>query len=199
MFKKLLVALLLVCVLMTSVMTVTAFANENENTAPVDSGVNPSPAALAGSGTEADPYLIADVDDLILFRDSVNEGETKYNADGVYVALAADIDLAGIDWSVNIGDDANATFDGIFDGKGHTIYNLTSTETAQKGDQYICTGLFGAIYDKAVIKNLTIENATINTGSYTGNIVGILAGFGWTPNGSHYLNLLISWSVALLI
>ena len=40
--------------------------------------------------------------------------------------LGADIDLAGIDWSVNIGDDCNATFDGIFDGKGNTISNLRS-------------------------------------------------------------------------
>ena len=140
--------------------------------------------ALSGNGSETDPYLIKSVDDLILFRDSVNAGETKYNAPGVYVALAADIDLAGIDWSVNIGDDCNATFDGIFDGQNHTIYNLTSTETAQKGDGYICTGLFGAIYGKAVIKNLTIENATINTGAFTGNNVGILVGFAYAATGS---------------
>ena len=52
-------------------------------------------ASLAGEGTEANPYLISSVDDLVLFRNSVNAGETKYSAPGVWVALAADIDLAG--------------------------------------------------------------------------------------------------------
>ena len=140
--------------------------------------------ALAGSGTEADPYLICSVEDLILFRNSVNSGSEKYNKDGVYVALAADIDLAGIDWSVNVGDDCNATFDGIFDGQNHTIKNLTSTETAQKADGYICTGLFGAIYGNAVIKNLTLENVTIDTGDYTGNNVGAVVGFAYSANGT---------------
>ena len=139
---------------------------------------------LEGSGTEADPYIIETVEDLILFRDSVNAGQTKYNADGVYVALADDIDLAGIDWSVNIGDDCNVTFKGIFDGDDYTISNLNCTETAQKSDGYICTGLFGAIGGNAVIKNLTIKNATINTGNYTGNNVGVVVGFAWAPAGS---------------
>ena len=140
--------------------------------------------ALDGSGTQADPYQIGSVEELIFFRDSVNAGETKYNAPGVYVVLTADIDLAGIDWSVNIGDDCNATFDGIFDGKNHTIKNLTSTETAQKGDGYICTGLFGAIYGSAQIKNLIIENVNINVGNYTGNNVGAVVGFVYSANGA---------------
>ncbi len=139
---------------------------------------------LVGSGTEADPYQIGSVEDLVMFRDSVNAGETRYNTPGVYVALTADIDLAGIDWSVNIGDDCNATFDGIFDGKGHTIKNLTSTETAQKADGYICAGLFGAIYGEAVIKNLTIENVTINTGDFTGNNASAVVGFAYNATGS---------------
>lgn len=139
---------------------------------------------ISGSGTEADPYTVSSVEELKAFRDSVNAGETTYNAEGVYVALGADIDMAGEDWSVNIGDDCNATFDGIFDGKNHKISNLTSTETAQKSDGYICTGLFGAIYGSAEVRNLTIENITINTGSYTGNNVGAVVGFAYTATGS---------------
>ena len=139
---------------------------------------------LAGSGTEADPYQIGSLNDLIMFRDSVNAGETKYNAEGVYVVLTANIDLAGIDWSVNIGDACNATFDGIFDGKGYTISNLTSTETTQMGDGYVCTGLFGAISGNAVIKNLTIDNANINTGTFTGNNAAAVVGFAWAATGT---------------
>ena len=138
---------------------------------------------LSGEGTEASPFLIKNVNDLVLFRNSVNAPETKYNAEGVYVALDADIDLAGIDWSVNIGDDCNATFDGIFDGKGYKIKNLTATETAAKGDGYICTGLFGAIAGNAVVKNLTIENVTIDA-PYAGNNIAAVVGFAYTAKGS---------------
>ena len=52
---------------------------------------------LVGEGPVESPYLIATIDDLILFRDKVNSGDTQYNAAGVHVALASDIDMAGVD------------------------------------------------------------------------------------------------------
>ena len=138
---------------------------------------------LLGSGTETDPFIIRSLGELKFFRDHVNAGKTTYNAEGVHVALAANIDMATEDWSVNIGDDCNKTFDGIFDGKGYTISNLNGTETAQKTDGYVCTGLFGAIYGNAVIKNLTIENVNINTAEYTGNNAAAAVGFVYDDNG----------------
>ena len=139
---------------------------------------------LEGKGTEAEPFLIYDVEDLIFFRDSVNAGETVFNAEGVHVALADNIDMEDVDWSVNIGDDCNYTFDGIFDGNNKTIKNLTIKETAQKSDGYICTGLFGAIGGNAVIKNLTIKNVEIDTGDFTGNNVAAVVGFAYKATGS---------------
>ena len=164
-----------------------------ENAFGVGTNVNELPKYLAldcvekglpGSGTQEDPFVIDSLADLILFRDSVNGGDTKYNAPGVYVALGADIDMSGTDWSVNIGDDCSATFDGIFDGQNHTIRNLTGIETAQKSDGYVCTGLFGAIYGSAVVKNLTIENVTIDTGDFTGNNAAAVVGFAYNCTGS---------------
>lgn len=156
---------------------------------------------LSGSGTEADPYIIENIDDLVFFRDSVNAGETKYNADGVYVALGADIDLAGVDWSVNIGDDGNATFDGIFDGKNHTISNLTSIDTAKKSDGYICTGLFGAIYGSAVVKNLTIKNVSIDSGTVAGNQDinnNVSAVVGWVYKGTGTIeNITVTGNISI--
>ena len=139
---------------------------------------------LPGAGTEEDPYVISTLEELIVFRDSVNAGETKYNATGVYVALGANIDMSSVDWSVNIGDDCNATFDGIFDGKNYKLSNLNATETAQKGDGYVCGGLFGAIYGNAVIKNLVIENVSIDAGEFTGNNVAAVVGFVYAGKGS---------------
>ena len=141
-------------------------------------------AGLAGEGTAEKPYLINNVAELEIFRNSVNAGSTKYNKDGLCVALNADIDMDGNDWSVNIGDDCANTFDGIFDGKNHTIKNLASVETAQKADGYICTGLFGAIGGNAVVKNFTIENVTINTADFTGNNVAAVVGFAYNAKGS---------------
>lgn len=146
--------------------------------------VNLNPDFLLGDGTEASPYLISNLDELIFFRDKVNSGDTNYNATGVCIALDADIDMASVDWSVNIGDNCNTTFDGIFDGRGHVIKNLNSTENAQSGDGYVCTGLFGAIYGSAVIKNLTLENININTAEFTGNNASALVGFAYNVSGS---------------
>ena len=130
---------------------------------------------LKGSGTEADPYQIGSIEDLILFRDSVNAGETKYNALGVYVALTADIDMADATWERGIGDGINATFDGIFDGKNFTIKNLNFAPVADS-DKYFCGGLFGYTYGAAVIKNLVLENITV-TAVGEGHNVGALVGF----------------------
>ena len=127
---------------------------------------------LVGSGTEADPYQIGSVDDLILFRDSVNAGETKYNAAGMYFVLTADIDLAGINW-VGIGSaTADHGFMGNFDGNGYRIKNLTITNPTVDADGYAYAGFFsvteGTANAENVIKNLIIENVTIST---TGDIV----------------------------
>ena len=138
---------------------------------------------LLGEGTAENPFRIRNLKELTFFRNHVNAGETKYNADGVYVALEADIDMASVDWSVNIGDNCNNTFDGIFDGKNHTIFNLNSKETVKVSDGYICTGLFGAIAGNAVIKNLTIENVDIEA-EFAGNNIAAVVGFVWTGTGS---------------
>ena len=130
---------------------------------------------LAGSGTQTDPYQIATIEDLILFRDSVNAGETKYNAEGVYVVLTADIDMANATWERGIGDGINATFDGIFDGKDFAIKNLNLAPEADS-DKYFCGGLFGYTYGAAVIKNVVLENITV-TAEGEGHNVGALVGF----------------------
>ncbi|MBR5021565.1 MAG: hypothetical protein IKY17_08045, partial [Oscillospiraceae bacterium] len=115
---------------------------------------------LEGSGTEADPFKIANIDDLIKFRNSVNKGETKYNAEGVYVELVADIDLASIENWEPIGT-FDYSFDGNFDGNGHKIMNLKmSDSTAANGEAYL--GFFGVTANNT-IENFVIENVTIKS------------------------------------
>ena len=129
--------------------------------------------ALAGQGTAEAPYLINNIGELVLFRNSVNAGETKYSAPGVHVVLAADIDMAGENW-VGIGSaTADHGFMGNFDGNGFNIKNLTIDNPALDSDGYAYAGLFGVTEgtdkdNQNTIKNLIIENVTINT---TGQIV----------------------------
>ena len=130
-------------------------------------------AGLAGKGTEAEPYLINNATELQMLRDKVNGGATKFNAPGVYIALNANIDMTGINW-VGIGTaTADHGFMSNFDGKGYKFMNLNIDNPALDSDGYAYAGLFGVTEgtnkdNQNVIKNLIIENVTINT---TGHIV----------------------------
>lgn len=121
--------------------------------------------SLTGMGTEEDPYLINNIDELVWFRDDVNGGNTYA---GKYVKLTADIDLAGENW-VAIGSATQEHgFMGNFDGQNHKIMNLTITDPALDSDGYAYAGLFGITEgidkdNQNFIKNLTIENVDITT------------------------------------
>ena len=152
---------------------VTAWTSDAES--PVGQVVRIITPELTGSGTEDNPYIIGNADELELFRASVNAGETKYNAPGVWTALDADIDLAGVEWTEGIGDGHNWSYDGNFDGKGHVISNLVIRPYADASN-YICGGLFGYIFAGVTIRNLIIENVTVKC-SDEGHNVGALVGF----------------------
>ena len=130
---------------------------------------------LIGSGTEEDPYLIRNLTELEYFKASVNVGETIYNAPDVWVALGANIDMEGTTWREGIGDGHEWSFDGNFNGNNYTIKNLT-VEPYADANKYLCGGFFGYIYGGVTIKNLVIENATINCET-EGHNVGVLVGF----------------------
>ena len=117
-----------------------------------------------------DGVTISNLDELKMFRDAVNAGN---NYAGKTVTLTADIDLAGENWTP-IGAIYNEHgFMGNFDGQNHKIMNLTITDPDLDSDGYAYAGLFGITEgidedNQNFIKDLTIENVTINT---TGHIV----------------------------
>ena len=153
-------------------------------------------AGLAGKGTEDEPYLINNATELQMFRDKVNAGATKFNAAGVWVALNADIDLAGINW-VGIGSMTAAHgFMGNFDGKNFKIKNLTINNPAVDTDGYAYAGLFALTEgtdkdNQNVVKNLTIENVTINT---TGHIVAAAIAYAYYTNVD---NVMVCGNIAI--
>lgn len=126
-------------------------------------------AALVGSGTEYDPFIISGENDLAFVAKQVNDGVTTF--EGQYFKLAVDLDLGGKLWTP-IGV-AKSYFFGNFDGDGHTITGLNvKTDPANSSAQY--GGLFGRICD-GVIKNLTIENAKVISLKYGGTVAGLLS------------------------
>lgn len=68
---------------------------------------------------------------------------------------------------INISPKSNGPFRGIFDGKGHTIYNFDSAGGITEGTN---NGLF-ALTDGATIRNLTIDGADIDSVRYGGILV----------------------------
>ena len=117
---------------------------------PVFSGY--TPAALTGSGTQSDPWLISNAQDI---------GTIYYKPTGYY-KLTADIDLAGITWST-----APVPFvSGGFDGNNKKIFNLTIASGSN-------LGLIGNVYDKGtIIKNIGMENVNITGTKRLGGLVG---------------------------
>lgn len=122
-------------------------------------------------GTAEDPYIIADLGDLLGLAQLAQENDFA----GKTIKLAADIDLTDISWTP-IGqhkNGSNATvgvvFAGTFDGDDHTISGLTIAFTGKEGYQ----GLFGTV--SGTIKNLVLADATIS-GTASNNRIGSVAG-----------------------
>ena len=125
---------------------------------------------LAGLAALVDGTATIPANDQIIIPDTF-DGTFK----GVTFTLNSDVDLDLKDENGNpvlfdpIGDGSH-DFSGIFDGAGHTIYNLRQDCNAQH------VGLFGAVYE-GTVKNLTIDGALIeNNGNGYAAIIAAYAG-----------------------
>lgn len=119
-----------------------------------------------GTGTEGDPWLIENAEQLAYLAQQVNEG-TDYERK--HFRLVSDLDLSGEEWTP-IGTHGKS-FRGGFNGDGHTITGMTITG---KENSYV--GLFGECYnftaDSSYIKSVTVKRANISGKSFVGAIAG---------------------------
>jgi hypothetical protein len=116
---------------------------------------------LAGSGTAADPYRVT----------TAQEFASLSWYPGVldkYIQLMANLDLNGIAVDA-IGD--LGTFKGVFDGKGHTLSNITIN---QLGGEYV--GVFAYVGPGGQIRNFGILDANIQGYRFVGGIAGYING-----------------------
>ena len=128
------------------------------------------PENLPGSGTAGDPYLISTPAELNAMRRDL----------AAHYRLNADIDLSNtIVWNGGRGWEpvgysrvgtttGRQPFTGSLDGAGHTLSNLSLNRPATE-----VQGLFGYV-EGAVLRNLSVTDAAIHAGRYSGILAGYL-------------------------
>lgn len=115
-----------------------------------------------GDGTEDDPFLISDANQRLLI-------ECGKDGRDLYYKLTNDIDFNRQEVQ-SLGDDKNA-FEGVLDGNGYSIKNISVSSSAN-------TGLFAKSGVNGTVKNLTLDNMTVTGtqgGTYTIYAGGITA------------------------
>ena len=126
-------------------------------------------ALWEGSGTESDPYLIYDANDMQAIGADPNYWDSHFQ-------LMSDIDLSrftGTQFNIiGYGEHLldGEPFGGVFDGNGHTISNFSYT-----GSERGSVGLFGSIAGQgSEIRNLGLINPNVSAPSC--KRIGALAG-----------------------
>ena len=114
-----------------------------------------------GDGSKDNPFQITSVEELVWFRDWVNEGPSEHTS--ACAKLMNNIDMGNTYWT-RIG---NPFYRGTFDGNGKIVSNFKIRNNTN------FNGFFGFPWG-ATIRNITFDNADINCSSYSG--IGILAG-----------------------
>ena len=131
-------------------------------------------APNAGSGTEADPYNLYTVADLLAMSEKLEEEKM------IYFRLQADIDMAGVKWMpLNFASPYKLLID--FNGNGHTIDNFSC-------DFANYPSFFGVLYGNC--HDVTFTNPVIESevGGATG-IVGSYCGTGGLPGEAHNVHV----------
>lgn len=135
---------------------------------------------LAGTGTEADPYLIKtpdDVNKLVVAtltdasQRSAQQNDVQSTAftpvwKGKYFALANDIDFSGANFTLKPIGSSEYRFDGVLDGKGYTISNFNISNYA-----YDYVGLLATLGPDGTVKNINFKDCDITTVGYNDAIV----------------------------
>jgi len=128
-----------------------------------------------GDGTEATPFQIADVVDLLAMRDNTSNYDKNFiqTAD-ISLATAGPLSGGAFDCAViarsTDGTNFNGVaFEGVYDGNGFTVSDLSIDATTSRYD-YL--GLFGKLLN-GTIKNLNLVNFWLD-GEYISHVGGVV-------------------------
>ena len=119
-------------------------------------------ANLSGDGSKDNPWLIGSELDWNKLADDINDGHMTYS--NQYVKLTNDIEVT----SLMLGVNKDRSFQGIFDGNGHTLtFNFTSSKEYCAPFRYV---------KGATIKNLHTAGTITTSNRFAGGIVGRIDG-----------------------
>lgn len=110
----------------------------------------PRPVAMEGDGSEANPYLIKIVGNMLAVRDAAKLNETTY------FRMENDIDMSEVESWTPINYDEGYAREIHFDGNNKTISNFYSDKTVHGGNY---SSIFGVLNGSC--RNLKIDNARI--------------------------------------
>ena len=134
-------------------------------------------------GTEANPYLIRNSDDLAFLakimqnKTDVNKYHYKYYKQTEVIDLNRDKDGNNVDYAwLPIGVSASNAFVGNYDGQGFAIMNLKTSNIQNASTKLLndYQGLFG--YTNGKLKNINLISGKVYGNNYTGGIVGYMSG-----------------------
>lgn len=132
------------------------------------------PQIFSGDGSAESPYIIATADDVMKLSVATNEQEMDFT--GEYFKMTGDIDMAGRAFEPFAFRSAALAFNGVFDGGGYSIKNLSMDSRTNK---VLNAGLFRTIASQGSVKNLNIDKSCQfviyrNFGSFATNLHGTL-------------------------
>ena len=141
--------------------------NNYAGVGPYEYGGNPYTYLLKGAGTEENPYIIENAEQLA--RAIATGGMNLY--DRLYYKLGCDIDISDGSW---INQEERAAggiyytykpFGGVLDGNGHVITGLSSGDSK-------AAGLIPVLASGGEVKNLHVRDAYVVSSTAAGVIVG---------------------------
>ena len=137
-----------------------------------------------GSGTEADPYLIENGEQLAYLSLRVESAPPHE-----YYALTSDIDLSQYEW-VPIGGTSDSPFKGNFDGRGYKVNGMHITGSrelaGESGESNFTSafyiGLFGVLEGRVsdlavdgIIESFSMDHVTKYIGGVAGKNMGVIS------------------------
>jgi hypothetical protein len=148
-------------------------------------------AYSGGSGTQTDPYQIADANNWTQLKNTPAHWNKHF-------LLTADINLAGV--SLTPVGNSTTRFTGVFDGNNHVICNAVLN--LPSSDRI---GLFGFVDIGSQVKNLGVVDPDITGRDFVGALVGYNCGAinlcyaTGTVHGRNYVGGLVGCSVSSII
>ncbi|MBQ7372045.1 MAG: hypothetical protein IJW67_09245 [Blautia sp.] len=169
--KSLMKSMPAMMIALTAAISVCAYAAETD-----EEQSNETVLEMEAGENAADVTEIGTAEELLSFAKSVTDGSMGGYA-GQTVVLTDDIDCSEIEWvpigTMDLNDMSNYScmFQGVFDGQGHKISNVTFAS-----DYPICgAGIIGM--NLGEVKNLTAENIQIHCTDTFSMAVGAVVGY----------------------